>query len=280
MFWSDVSRAGSTVLPFVGDMLALLSKNEVTPDEQRSSLRVGYGVPIPAGLHLELEERFSMQLVHAYGSTEATIPVWSAGSERIPGSAGRVIDGFDVQIWDDSHQQLGVDAVGEIVVRAHLPNMMFSGYYKDEGRTSAAWSGGWFLSGDYGCFDQYGNLWFKGRRDEAIRHHGELIHPTGLEEIAEAHHAISGAAVVGVRSELAEDDILMVVELAPGCDLAAADLHTWLAERCARFELPRYIEFTGQLPRTPTGKVERYRLKDRGPTQGAYDSRQARSSYG
>lgn len=276
VFWEQVTESKATVLPFVGDLIAILAKAKPSPSESSHALRVGYGVPIPAALHKDFERRFGFELIHAYGSTEATIPVWSVGPRRVIGSAGRVVDGFDVEIRGPEGTVLPAGAVGEIFVRAREPNMIFSGYYRDPERTARVLRDGWFQTGDNGTFDEQGNLWFRGRRGDVIRHHGEFVAAAEVESAAIEHPDVVLAAAFGVPSELADDDIMLAVAIRPDSALTAGKLRTWLSTRLPQFAVPRYLDLAASLPVTPTGKVDKQRLRARGVTETTDDARTAK----
>jgi carnitine-CoA ligase len=277
-FWRQVADSHATVLPFVGDLLALLAKTEPAPEEAGNPLRVGYGVPIPSSLHAQLEQRFAMELIHAYGSTEATIPVWSTGPDRAIGAAGTVVDGFDVEIRDPADAAMPIGAVGEICIRAHAPNLMFKGYYRDPDRTAQVLRDGWFHTGDEGYFDEGSRLWFRGRRGDVIRHHGEFVTAAEVEGAAGEHPQVLLAAAFGVASELADEDIMLAVAVVPGATLTAVDLREWMAARLPPFAVPRYIDLRPSLPLTDTGKIRKFELRAEGRTPSTDDARSPKGS--
>lgn len=274
-FWPEVRESGANVLTFVGAVLALLAKRPADPGDADNPLRVGFGVPIPATLHEPFERRFGLRLVHAYGSTEATIVAWNdrEEGERSVGAAGRVLPDYDVAIHDDEDRPLPTGETGEICIRPHLPNTVFSGYWRDAERTLRAWRGGWFHSGDRGRFDERGDLWFVDRRDDVVRRLGEFISSVEVEEELLAHPGVRLAAAYGVPSELVEEELMVAVVPVEGAELDADELREWCAARLPRFAVPRYVRLCEELPLTATGKVEKYRLKAEGVTAGTDDSR-------
>jgi crotonobetaine/carnitine-CoA ligase len=271
-FWSEVRAAGATVFPFVGGLLALLAAQTPRPDDRANPLRVAYGVPIPAALHRRVEERFGLRLVHGYGSTEATIPVWTREPAE-PGAAGRVIPGYEVRVVDEQDAELGPDRVGEIVVRAQSPVGMFIGYHRDPDQTARARRGGWFHTGDRGRFDRSGQLWFCGRAGDAIRRFGEFVDADEVEDAALADADVEQVACFAVEDETAGQEVAVAVVPRAGAVLAPGLLRARLAGRQPPHAVPRYIDVVATLPTTPTGKVERYRLRDRGITPSTYDAR-------
>jgi crotonobetaine/carnitine-CoA ligase len=216
----------------------------------------------------EFEQRFGLRLVEAYGLTDAGVPVYQPLDEpRRPGSCGKVVPEYSLAIAGD----------GEILVRAHEPGLTALGYLGDEEATAAAFAGDWFRTGDLGRVDEEGWVYFTGRKKDAIRRRGENISAFEVEEVVEAHPAVLEAAAFGLPSEMTEEDVMVCAVLRPDAALTPDELVTWCEARMARHMVPRFVEFVDALPRTPTEKVEKYRLRDRGVTARTWDrSRVAR----
>ena len=274
-FWEDVHDSGATVFPFVGAMLVLLAKRPGSAGDRDNSLRLGFGVPIPAALHEPFEQRFGLELVHCYGSTEATIVAWQDPRERVVGSVGPPIPGYDVAILDEDDRPVRQGEVGQICTRPHEPYAMFSGYYRDPARTASAFRNLWFHTGDRGWVDERGNLWFSDRIGDVIRRLGEGVSSWEVEQAVLAHPGVQLAAAFGVPSELIEEEIMVAAVLQDGHELAAEELREWCASRLPRYATPRFVEFVDSLPLTPTGKIEKFRLKARGVTAATDDARAA-----
>jgi len=272
-FWETVRAAQVTVFPFVGGLLHLLLGNEPSVADQDHRLRIAYGVPVSAGVHAQFEERFGVTVVHCYGSTEATIPVWQVPSDRVLGSAGRPIDGYRVECRDASGQRVGPGVSGEICVSSQRPNSMFIGYYRDPETTAGVLRDGWFHTGDVGHFDESGNLWFEGRMTDSIRRFGEFIDPQEIEQRAAEHPAVEGAAAFAVPSPVAEQEVMLAVVSRQAHDLDPNELRSWLELGLPHRSVPRFIEVLPQLPMTPTGKVEKFRLRQRGVQPTTLDFR-------
>ena len=164
-------------------------------------------------------------------------------------------------------------AVGEIVVRADTPWAINHGYYKEPEATARAWRNGWFHTGDAGRVDGDGNLYFVDRLKDTIRRRGENISSLEVETEVAAHPAVREAAVVPVPSELGEDEVMAVVALQPGHELDPAALLEFLEPRLAHFMIPRYVRVVDALPKTPTEKIEKHRLRAEGITVDSWGSR-------
>jgi carnitine-CoA ligase len=279
-FWPEVRSASATVLPFVGAMLALLAKAPAQPGDANNPLRLGYGLPIPRELHAGFEERFALRLVHCYGSTEATIPTWDVGPDRVVGSCGRAIADYDLRIVDELDQPLRPGEVGEICVRSQEPNSMFSGYYRDPARTVESCRNLWFHTGDRGLLDETGHLWFVDRMGDAIRRHGEFVSSYEVEQVLMGHPAVQLAAAYPVPSELIEEEVMVAVVPRGGHTVSAEELRLWCRGRLAAHAIPRFVDFRSELPLTPTGKIEKYRLRAEGVTASTDDARAGRLGVG
>ncbi|HEY4863891.1 MAG TPA: AMP-binding protein [Candidatus Dormibacteraeota bacterium] len=275
-FWRQVRSSGATVWPFVGSMLVLLLKQAPAADDATNPLRVGYGIPVPAGLEEEFQRRFGPELVHCYGSTEATIVAWNVGPTRRPGSAGRPLPGYEVRILDQYDRPLGAEQAGQICVRPAEPSSMFSGYFRDPERTVAAWRNLWFHTGDTGRIDGEGRLWFLDRLGDSIRRMGEAVSGYEVENAVLAHPEVKLAAAYGVPSELTEEEVMIAVVPQSGAGLTAAALRTWCEVNLSPSAVPRFIRIVDELPMTPTGKVEKYRLRALGVPEGTFDARAVR----
>jgi len=119
---------------------------------------------------------------------------------------------------------------------------------------------GWLRTGDLVVENPDGTLTFIGREKEVIRRRGENLSPAEVEEAMGAHPGVAEVAVVGVPSELTEEEVKAFVVPASGTDVDPADLHAWASERLTRFKVPRYIELIAELPHTPTGRVAKHKL--------------------
>lgn len=270
-FWQEVNDARATVFVFVGSLLALLGAQDASPP---NPIRVAYGAMVPKDLHLEMERRFGMRIIDAYGSTEGTIPAWgSLRGEHVVGSAGKIVPEFEVTIRDDGDEELPAGEVGEICIRSREPFSMFQGYFANAERTVAAWRNFWFHSGDRGRLDAEGNLWFEGRIDDVIRRFGEFISAKEVEDAILTLDEVELVACYGIASEVTGQEVMVAVVLKDGRTLSAEDVRGKTAELLPAFAVPRFVEFVSELPMTPTGKVEKHKLRARGVTDDTFDAR-------
>lgn len=141
---------------------------------------------------------------------------------------------------------------------------MFLGYLDVARRNQLVWRDGWFHTGDQGRFDDVGQLWFVDRLGDIIRCKGESVSAHEVEEVLVDHPSVALAAAYGVPSQLGDQDIVAAVIVKEGHRLTPWELHAWSGPRLARYAMPRYVDIVSELPMTPTGKIEKYKLRSRG----------------
>ncbi|WP_281451960.1 AMP-binding protein [Paenarthrobacter nitroguajacolicus] len=270
-FWQEVNDAHATVFVFVGALLALLGAQEGNP---KNTIRVAYGAMVPKELYLELEQRFDMRIIDGYGSTEGTIPVWGdLRGERAIGSSGKVIPEFEVTIRDQMDDELPAGEIGEICIRSCVPFSMFQGYFGNPEKTVSACRNLWYHSGDRGRFDENGNLWFEGRVDDAMRRFGEFVSAKEVEEAILTLDAVELVACYGIPDPVAGQEVMVAIVRREGRTLAADQIRDRAAAMLPKFAVPRYVEFVDELPMTPTGKIQKHKLRTRGVTDLTSDAR-------
>jgi crotonobetaine/carnitine-CoA ligase len=164
----------------------------------------------------------------------------------------------EARIVDTHGNELRPGEVGELVLRNAA---MMLGYFKDPERTAEALRGGWLHTGDSAWRDEDGWFYFVDRVKDIIRRRGENVSSLEVETTLNAHPSVRAAAVIGVPSELLDEDICAIVVPQPGQAPAARELVAWCLERLARFKVPRYVELVPEIPMTSTGKIEKHRLR-------------------
>jgi crotonobetaine/carnitine-CoA ligase len=251
-FIEAARRYGATEFNAIGAMLEILMRRPERPDDADNPLRLVYTGPSPSQeRQLAFERRFGVRIVCGYGMSETTYgTIWAHGTRPF-GTLGS----------PRQHPRLGhvndarvVD--GELQLRNRA---VMLGYWGMPEETAAVLGAdGWLRTGDLVTDNGDGTYTFVGRRKEIIRRRGENVAPAEIEEALASHPDVAEAAVVGVPSELSEEEIKAFVVAADGADLAAIRAHA--AERLSRFKVPRYVERVDALPYTPTGRVAKHRL--------------------
>jgi acyl-CoA synthetase (AMP-forming)/AMP-acid ligase II len=250
----------ATVVYTLGTVLAMLLTREPSPLERSSRLRVILGLGA-APIRDRVIERFGVQAVlECFGSTDAgVVTIEPLGAPPRAGSCGPAVPGVDIRVVDDAGRALPARQVGEILVRS--PAMM-AAYYKDPEETATALRDGWFHSGDLGWVDEDGWLYFVDRKRDVIRRGGENVSSVLVEKTIREHPRVADVAVIGVPDPVLGQEIKAFV-VASGV-VTEAELRAFVSERLAKFQVPRLWEFRDALPKTPTQRVEKYKLREGG----------------
>jgi acyl-CoA synthetase (AMP-forming)/AMP-acid ligase II len=265
-FWPLVHETGATVLYTLGTILAMLLTREPSELERTSRLRVILGLG-SAPIRDDVIRRFRIgHLAECFGSTDAgVVTITPMGAAWRPGSCGPPVRGVDIRILDDDGAPLAPRRPGEIAVRS--PARM-AAYFRDPAETAKALRDDWFLTGDLGWVDEDGWLYFVDRKRDVIRRGGENVSSVLVEKTLREHPRVTEAAVIGIPDPVLGQEIkAFVVTSGP---VTEAELREFTAARLAKFQVPRLWEFRDSLPKTPTQRVEKYKLRQtsRGPLIG------------
>ena len=274
-YWDEVRALQATVFDFMGATLTMLWKQPPSPLDRQHRVRLGWGVPLPDWAS-EFEQRFGCRLVELYGSTEVGAILYTPlDRPRRPGSCGKVLDRWEVKLVDESDFEVPVGEPGELVVRPREPSVIMDGYYGMPEATLAVFRNLWFHTGDLLRQDADGFFYFVGRRKDIVRRRGENISAAEVEMGIEAHPDVLACAVFGVPSDMTEEEVMACVVRRPGAPLTHEALAAHCTAAMARFMVPRYIRFVAELPKTPTDKVEKFRLHQQGVTPDTWDREKA-----
>jgi crotonobetaine/carnitine-CoA ligase len=258
-------------------MLDMFLKQPEKPDDSDNPLRVAYTLGGTKETYETFEKRFNMVLLEVYGGTEPNVVSYNSYDKRKLGSCGTVLPDFDVKIFDEDDNELPQGKIGEIVTRYNEPFIMFLGYYNMKEKTLEAFRNLWYHTGDAGYFDEEGYLYFVDRQKDVIRRRMEFISSTDVEEVINSHPSVLESAAIGVPSPefKNEQEVKVIVVLNKGMQLSPEELISFCEPRMAYFTIPRYLEFKEALPKTPTEKVEKHKLKAEGVTQSTWDREKA-----
>ncbi len=271
-FLDEVTEHGVTNFVAVGGVCNMLLSKPPRADDARSSIRTIYAVPDPADIHEEMERRFGCRMTTVYGSTEVGLPIFrGVGDDYRPGSCGRQSPYYEVQVVDEHDEEVPVGEPGELVIRPRRPFLIGSGYIGMPERTVAAWRNLWLHSGDRGRIDAEGWYFFEDRATDSLRRRGENISSFEVETLVIGHPAVSEAIAVAAAADVGEDDVWVLVTLRDGMSVAPEELLRYCAEKMPYFMVPRYLDIVEDFPRTPTAKVEKYKLRATGPGPTTWD---------
>jgi len=261
-FWDLATRFECTWINLVPTMVSYLLEGAAPPRESLARIRFcrTASAPLPPEHLRAFEGKFGIGVIETMGLTETVAPAFSNPWERErrkPGSVGRP-SGCEARIVDERGAQVPDGTAGEIVIRGP---QVTPGYYKNEAATASAFfPGGWLRSGDIGVRDADGFFFVTGRIKELIIKGGENIAPREIDEVLLRHPAVLDAAAVGIPDRHYGQDIMACVIRRPGHACSVEELHEFCVEHLGRFKAPKTIHFVDELPRGPSGKVQRLKL--------------------
>ncbi len=262
-FWDEIRATGATQFNTLGAMTNIILKIPPSGAETSHRLRQSMMVPVSREVHTAFTGRFGLTVTSLYAMTE-TFPVtmYIPGDppEKI-GSAGKTRGYAEIRILDEDDRELPHGQVGEIAVRPTVPGIMMTGYYKMPEATLKEMRNLWFHTGDRGYVDADGYLYFVDRKKEAIRRRGENISAYEVEMLVARHPKVLEVAAVPVPSELTEDEVMVYIVLKPGEQVSADEIVRFCNDNMAYYMVPRFVAFVDALPKTPSEKIEKYKLK-------------------
>jgi crotonobetaine/carnitine-CoA ligase len=290
-FLDAARRHGATEFNAIGAMLEILMRQPERPDDADNPLRLCYTGPAPErARQAEIEHRFGIQIVVGYAMSESPYGlIWPRGTRPF-GTLGAVrqhpylgtinyakvvaADGRADRLADagaaGKEPGLGPGETGEILLRNPV---ITPGYLGLPEETAAVLTGdGWLRTGDLATVNADGTYTFAGRRKEVLRRRGENLSPLEVEEVLDSHPGVLESAVVGVASELSEDEVKAFVVAAAGERIDLAELHRYATTRLSAFKVPRFWQLIDELPRTPTARIAKHQLPA-GHQPGEYDAR-------
>tara|TARA_Y100001934_G_scaffold283395_1_gene402791 strand:- start:6086 stop:7684 length:1599 start_codon:yes stop_codon:yes gene_type:complete len=270
-FWEDAKRFNATVTFFLGAMANFLARQPEQDDDAQSPIDRALVVPMFPDVY-DFGKRFGMRIKTTYGSTETCSPHRMGWDDPNWQTCGKLLDEyFEARIVDENDEEVPSGTVGEFCVRGKQPWLLMAGYWRHPEWTEKAWSNLWLHSGDAMWRDDEGYFYFADRVKDSIRRRGENISSMEVENEINLHPDILECAVYPVPSEYSEDEVMASVVLRPGHNLDPTDLIRFLEPRMAHFMVPRFIDIVEALPKTPTGKIQKFDLRDVGVNPGTWD---------
>jgi crotonobetaine/carnitine-CoA ligase len=263
-FLDAARRHGATEFNAIGAMLEILMRQPPRPGDADTPLRLCYTGPAPEReRQLEIERRFGLRIVVGYAMSESpygliwargTRPYGTLGSVRQHPALGTI---NEARVVGEDGRVLGPGETGEVELRNPVRT---PGYWGMPEETAALLHDGWLRTGDLALAEGDGTYTFVARKKEVLRRRGENLSPLEVEEVLSAHPAVQECAVVGVPSELSEDEVKAFIVAADGSRVDFGELRSFAAARLAAYKVPRYWQLIGELPRTPTARVAKHLL--------------------
>ena len=217
---------------------------------------------LPPQVLEQLEQTFHAPVIEAYGMTEASHQMTSntlPPRPRKPGTVG-VPFGLDVAIMDERGELLPANSIGEIVIRGAN---VIDGYENNPKANAENFTHGWFRTGDQGVLDEDGYLTIKGRLKEIINRGGEKVSPREVDEVLLDHPAVRQVVTFAMPHPKLGEEVAAAVVLRDGAEVTEGDLRAFASERLANYKVPRRIVILAEIPKGPTGKLQRIGLAEK-----------------
>lgn len=276
-FWKWAAECGATCVNMLGAVAEYLWAAEPSEWDKKHGVRIVLSGPAPRNLK-EFQERFNTRTIDGYGSTEMGMVLWNDPEDTRPGSSGRPMEGYYVEIrdpqdtsrvmrpfWDSSESPKPPEqAKGLLFIKPLIPHTTLNEYFKDERRTREAFDDdGFFNSDDLFAQGIDGRFYFQGRFSR-IRVSGENVDPIAVQDFAMQHPSIQEAVAVGIRlPDVSDDEIKLNVTIKKGQKFDPVEFSKWMAEIAPVFMVPRFIEvYEDGFPVTATQKIRVAEIKE------------------
>jgi benzoate-CoA ligase len=214
-------------------------------------------------LYERWKERFGVEILDGIGSTEILHIFISNRPGRVkPGSTGEIVPGYEARIVDDKGCEVPTGEIGDLLIKG---DSICAYYWNKHEQTKDTIEGHWIRTGDKYSQDEDGYLWYQGRSDDMLKVGGLWVSPVEVEHALTQNPAVLECAVVGVEdaAKLVKTKAYVVLkDPSRADDELAGRLQSFVKEKIARYKCPRAIEFIAELPKTATGKVQRYKLRN------------------
>jgi benzoate-CoA ligase family protein len=224
---------------------------------------ISAGESLPAPLFERFRERFGIEILDALGSTETLQMVISNRPGEIrPGSSGKIIPGYEAKLVDDAGCEVGNGEIGALLIKG---DSTCAGYWNQHEKTKETFQGPWFRTGDKYYQDADGYFWYAGRADDLFKVNGRWLSPAEVESALIAHPAVQEAAVVAREdtNQLTKPAAYVVIKPGFSSNEALTQiLQDWVMQRLGAYKRPRWITFLPELPKTSTGKLQRFKLRE------------------
>lgn len=226
-------------------------------------LAVSAGEALPAALFERFKQRFGVDIIDGIGSTETAHMFISNRPGGIrPGASGQIVRGYDARILDDRGAPVPAGEIGNLWIRG---DSICAGYWNQHEKTKDTIEGHWIRTGDKYSQDEDGYFWYAGRSDDMLKVGGQWVSPVEVENALVAHGDVLECGVVGREDHdgLTKPIAFVVLRAeATASDELARELQQFVRERLAEYKRPRWVEFLPELPKTATGKIQRFRLRE------------------
>ena len=277
-FWKWMKDFEITKFNLVGVMSYFMWNAPVVPEEKEHKVKLVLGSPAPHDIIEEFMERFNILFTEGYGLTEVGQCTFTRPNEPFRvGSCGKESPGYEIKIVNpETDEELPRNTPGELVLRPRIPNICLHYYYKMPEKTVSDFRNLWFHTGDLCRMDEDGYIFFMDRVKDYIRRRGENISSFEVENLISTHSNIEESAAIAVKLDEqgrhSEDELMIVIVLKEGLTLMPEELIEYLKPIMPKFMIPRFVRFRDSLPKTPTNRVQKVKLREEGITKDTWDS--------
>jgi crotonobetaine/carnitine-CoA ligase len=278
-FWQQVIDAEATVFNSIGAVSYFIWNIPVSDLDKKHTVHTVFAAPAPKDIYYDFQERFGVKFIEGYGLTETGMATYMDPTrDPVPGTIGVANPGYEVTIVEPgTDRPLPPETPGEIVVDMKIPNIVMRAYYGMPEKTAEDFRNLKLHTGDLGRMDADGYIYFMDRVKDYIRRRGENVSSMEVERQVSEHPGIKEAAAIGVKAGegASSEDEIMIVCIPEGAAPDPVELTEFMAERMPYFMVPRYIRFVDALPKTPTERVQKVKLRDEGITADTWDREEA-----
>lgn len=278
-FWDRIRQFGATQTFTLGAMHGFLFNAPERADDADNPLRVAQMVPMAARMREPFSKRFGVKLLPlGFGQSEcmAILSPIRCMHDLPENALGHPLPDTEIALLDDRLQPVVDGEPGELCIKPLADHVLLNGYFDDEDATRAAFAGGWYHTGDLlRCVD--GHYYFVDRKRDALRYGGRNISTVEVESVVRAHPDVADVAAFGIPAgdSPGESELALHLVLKPGASPRHEDIARFINDNAPHFFVPQYIEFVDALPYTPTQKVQKYRLRERGVTAATWRRRES-----
>ncbi|MDR7434083.1 MAG: benzoate-CoA ligase family protein [Armatimonadota bacterium] len=262
VYWV-IERYRPTLFFSVPTNYAMLLAQEGNYDLSSIRLAVSAGEALPPAIYQRFLERFGIRILDGIGSTEVLhIFISNRPDDVRPGSSGKVVPGYEVKIVDEEGRPVPVGEIGDLWVKG---DSTCAFYWNKHEKTKETIQGHWIRTGDKYWQDSDGYYWYAGRSDDMLKVGGMWVSPVEVENCLMEHEKVLEAAVIGRPDQDGLIKPHAYIVLRPGyepSEALAEELKEFVRGRIAAYKRPRWIEFVDQLPKTATGKTQRFKLRE------------------
>jgi benzoate-CoA ligase family protein len=254
-----IERERPSVFCAVPTLYARMLQVDKAYDVSSLRLCVSSGEMLPPAVFDAWKARFGLELADVMGSTEALHDFIASRPGAIRrGSIGQVVPGFEARVVDDDGRPVEAGTIGHLLIKGPTTSLY---YWKRRDHTQRAMLGEWLRTGDMVSREADGYFYFAGRGDDMLKVGGQWISPVEIEARLAEHPAVLEAGVVGREDRDGLTKLCAYVALTPGGAVTEDELRGWVRAGLAGFKTPRWIEIVADLPKTATGKIQRFRLR-------------------